>query len=741
MGRFEDAKAAADAAGPSAARAALTGLADAELSLAEGEPEAALGALRAAITAPGFERRAELAAARAQYARGDLVRAQRLLDGLIRDDDQSFPALLLRARVALRSGDASRARTLAAAMLARDPGNVSAGAVAIEASLRGGDREAARETLRTLRPVGDDPRPAYLAALIAVEEGRLREAADAIAPIEGWLGTVDGGAVLIARIRADAGRLGQAEKVLRDRLRQVPGDRASAGLLIDVLDRAGKPDRADEVLEDALRASPGAPDLRALSAERLIARGQPDEGLAILEEIDPARAQLIAALTGPDLAAAPRSDLLSAYAGLRRGDTAAALTAARRAVEAERSAPALNILAAALSRSGDEAGARAALEEAVATDPDFLAPIANLAGLKGGEDALLTELEAARKAGADGAPVLMQLAAERFAAGDAEGAIEAAEAAAKTRAPEAALLLARLRIANGASASAGLVALANAHPDEPEVVMPAAALLESAGKAGLAAPALARLARLTGDAGQHLAAAAAAEAAGDERAAVLAARRAAKAAPDDPRAARAVVAYEAKLLGAGEALRNASGGPLAPAHARAVALDATGDRAGARAALLAAADGLDGAGLVMLLRLSVGTPDEASAITALSAHVDAYPGDVPALVALGAALAEAGRTTRAEDALRRALAAAPGDPIVLNNLADLRRERDPAGALAMARSAHARAPGVAAIAETYAGLLAAQGDAGEARRVLRRARLAAPSDPALARAERALGEG
>ena len=738
LGRFADAEAAAEAAAPSDARAALLGLARAELALGRGEPEAALGALRDAIAADGFERRAELAAARAQYARGDLVRAQRLLDGLTRADDASFPALLLQSRVALRSGDAARAARLTDAMLARDPGNVSAGAVAIEAALRLGDAEKARAVHASLAPLGEDPRPAYLGALILLSEGRTRQAGDAIAPIEGWLATIDGGAVMMARVRQELGRTGQAEKILRDRLRDAPSDVAAAAMLVDVLDGAGKAARADEVLEDATRANPDAPVLAALRAERLIAAGRADEGLGLLEAQDPARAALLSALFGGDAAARPSSHLAASYAALRRGDAGGARAAAERAVAEDRSPAALNLLAAALMREGDAAGARAALEEAIEAEPDFLAPIANLARLEGGEDALLAGLERAAAAGADGATVLGQLAAERFAAGRTADAIEAARAAAETDDPEARLLLARLLIADGQDAKPVLLALLGDAPDAPGTVMVAASLLEATDDAGAAAPALSGLARRTGDPRHHLAAAAASAAAGDDRAAALAARAARKAAPDDPRTAAALIERETKLLGleAGLAVEAA---PLSTPHARALALAASGDEAVARRVLLAAEE-LDGRALTDLLGFARGTPDEGAAVDALAAHTRDDPGDVTALVALGAALTEAGRDTLAEDALRRALAAAPNDPVLLNNLASLRAERDPAGALVLARRAHARAPGMAAIAETYADLLAANGDRAGAARALRRARLAAPGDAGLAARVTALSQ-
>lgn len=734
LGRFAEAETIAAEASEAVGdprRAAVLGLARAELSLLDERPEAALSALGTVVTVPSFARRAELVAARAQYARGDLVRAQRLLDNLIAADDLSFPALLLRARVALRSGDAARARQLADAMLTRDPGNVSAGAVAIEAALRLGDRTGARAVLATLEPLGDDPRPAYLGALILLEEGKVREAGDVIAPIEGWLSTVDGGAVLIARVRAETGRTSQAEKVLRDRLRRDPADVAAAATLINVLDNAGKRARGDEVLEQALRAAADAPALVSLAAERMIAAGKPDAGLALLAEQDPARAQLLKALFGGDAAAAPRSALTESYLALRSGDTQRAMAAAQRALSAERSPAALNLLAAAQARSGDSSAARESLNEAIERAPDFLAPIANLAALDGGPDALLIGLERAFESGARSPSILSRLATERFVTGRTDEALDAARAAAIDGDPAAALLLARLRLAAGVEAAPGLAALMAAHPTDPAVIMPAAGLLEGAGRAASAAPALLRLARHTREAGHYLAAAAAADAAGDKRGAALAARSALKQNPGAAPAVLAVVIYDTKLLGVEAGLAVANDAPADRVRLRAAAFETAGQAAKARDLLLSNTASLSSAGHLDLLRLATGTDDEAAAIDALRAWADRHPDDVGVLVALGATYGAANRTTLAEDALRRGLAARPNDPVLSNNLAALRADSDLAGALTLSRAAYAQAPQRAAIAQTYAELLAKTGQADDAARILRRARLGAPTDPDL----------
>ena len=128
------------------------------------------------------------------------------------------------------------------------------------------------------------------------------------------------------------------------------------------------------------------------------------------------------------------------------------------------------------------------------------------------------------------------------------------------------------------------------------------------------------------------------------------------------------------------------------------------------------------------------------ALAAAEALAEARPGDASLLLALGGARLSHGDEAGAEAAWQDALAARPGDPVLLNNLADLRGRRDAAAGLPLARDAYAAAPGAPAIAQTYADLLARSGTRAAALRILRRARLNAPTDEALETAlERAEG--
>ena len=749
LGRFEEAARVAAEAPPSLRRAGLLSLARAEEALVRGAPEEALRLLPDAVRDDGLRVRAQLVAARAQYARGDLVRARRLAERVLRVEATSFDALLLQARLALRAGDTGRAGALAGRMLRMDPGNVSAGAVAVEVALRRGEVDEARRLHAALAPAeGTDPRPAYLAALIALAEGDVRSAGDAVATIEPWLESIEGGAVLLAQIKMRNGHLAQAERSLRARLRTNPRDADARSLLIDVYDRSGKNDRADTLLAEGLTLTPDASSLVARQVERLIAAGRADEATTMLSSRNDAAAALTAALAGTSSGVAAKAStgapgadaLIEAYAALRRGDGQAAVAAARTAVERTGGGVvALNLLAAAQASSGDEDGARRTLDTVIRREPDYLAAIANKAALEGGQGALLEGLRQAREAGAKSSAVFEALAAEAWTVGAADEALAAAAAAGD--APPSLLLRARLEFLTGAPLDETLTRLL-AVTDDARVLLPAAALLEAGGDAGRAAPALERAARRTSDPRVALAAVTALEAAGDSDRAAARLRAARDGAPTDPRLGEAEIVRAASGGNAGgdvvaDVVRD---GALSAPHARAVLLQAQGETAAAADVLLKADADRDALMMALALVPKVDASRADRILAAATGLSAARPADAGLLLALGGARLSRGDATGAEAAWQDALAARPGDPILLNNLADLRGRGDASRGLPLARDAYAAAPTVPAVAQTYADLLARSGDQAAAVRILRRARLTAPTDrqlkAALARVER-----
>lgn len=183
------------------------------------------------------------------------------------------------------------------------------------------------------------------------------------------------------------------------------------------------------------------------------------------------------------------------------------------------------------------------------------------------------------------------------------------------------------------------------------------------------------------------------------------------------------------------------GSPLASdaAAQRADVLEAVGDVAGARAAHEAATR-RPGAGANAWLRRAEFHRRQNEQLAAADAYgralalSDAASPRAWALHFLqGGALEQAGQWEAAEAALRRALALAPEEPLVLNYLgyALLDRDQKLDEADALIRKAAALAPNSAAITDSLGWLLFRRGRVAEAVPVLERALRGAPDDPTI----------
>lgn len=721
------AEAMLEQAGPPADRAALGSLIAAERLFRAGDATGALRIIGPAARHPRFKVPARYLGARAQYARGDYVRAQQLVDIIIATGGPSVPAQLLQAQLALRSGDFDRAQTLAEATMRDDEGNVSAGAIAIEALLRRGEAAEARQVLGRLAPTSpNDPRPAYLQALVLAAEGKTSDAATVAGPIEVWLVDAPGGAAFLGGLWVDLERFAQAEHLLSRRLRVAPEDGAARVLLARVLDATERAGEADQLLASATAAADASPFLLRLAAARLIGRDRPDEALALLARAEAAAARGVPALRQDDgqqfVRGTEKADALAmAVAALGAGDQQAAMAAATRVSAMLPDDPlAQNLLAAAELRAGDNAGASARLDRIIKTHPDFLAAILNRAALDAAPQALRQHLEAAVAAGATGPSVLGQLAIERFVDGDTKGAIDMARKAQAAGEPSA--LLARLQMAQGDKA--GAIATLNALAADADTGAARARIGRLLLEAGDARGAQTLLRPVTGaplDARTADALVALERRLGPEVAALATIKASLERAPDDADLRSAFYRAEAVLT---------------PAVARKRILAEPVPAGGASLAEQAELLALAGARGAALTRISSAPPDVATAgvwaglvesqaeraqlLETLVKVAGQYP-EQPALnlVLSGVAL-DAGDLRLAETAAQRALLASPGDPFALNNLALARAPADAKGALALATQAYQTAPGIGAIADTYARLLRENGRADLAARVAAR---------------------
>ena len=720
--KFDEAKRAIGSVADGADAQALRALMTAEEALLQAQPAVALQGLGPALDHDRLGRLAQLSAARAQYMRGDLVRARRLVETLTVDGDRAIPALTLRARLALRSGDPARAKALADDLLAVDPSNVAAGAIGVEAALRAGDKDSARAVLATLEPQQpNDPRPAYLEALILLEEGKVSEAATVVGPIEPWLTGYAGGATLLAEIKQATGRTAQAETILRERLARAPGDSGARQGLVTLYRDTDKVTQASEVLEEGLALTPADPGLLQLKAQLALANGQYEAAEAAVAKAsgtDIALAQFLGSGTND-------VPLLEALAALQGRDTDLALAKAQRAVVASPGDPlALNLLAAAQARAGDTSSAKATLDGLIAAHPDFLAAILNRASLNEGDDPLRPVLEAAREAGAKSEAVLTRLAEEHYVAGDTPKSlalirgIVAGDPADGNRLWAGRLFFVQNHKSKAVTFLSGIT--------NPTMASDAARLLLALGEAEEAA----RLASLSDDAALR---AEALRAMGQQDDANLLLEEAFRAQPTD---AALAIAWLEGLAGANidAALQQLnSDKALAPYRGpvmEARLLSLAGKDKAAWAALDRAPKTMPSFAVAATLPRMEGQTQ--ALIKDLVTYTDAYPTDLSALLLLSGIAVDVGDKKRAEAALAAALTVSPGNPFALNNLALARRASDPEGALALAERAFRLAPQNPSITETYADFLKQNGNVEKARRLVRRARLSAPLDEGLA---------
>ena len=227
------------------------------------------------------------------------------------------------------------ARLLARAVEA-EPGSVSTYPQLVNALQQIGDFDGAEQALEAyIRVVGEDLQSRRTVADFKARQGQLAEAARIREQLVGRSKeTVD--AIALARIRHRLGETQAAERILKDMQRALR-DEADAG-------------------------GGGADAPRELLVERELALVYARDG-----RIDDARASLDAARTR---LGGPRLDEVRANVELGYGDATAALSLARALVRLEPNGVHELLLARALLRTGDAAGAREALVRSLAEDPD-----------------------------------------------------------------------------------------------------------------------------------------------------------------------------------------------------------------------------------------------------------------------------------------------------------------------------------------------------------------------------------
>lgn len=689
--------------------------ADAALALAPEQPEAML--LKADL----------------RLSQGDRAAAAAMLDRLVNLNDKLPEAHLRRAVVRIELNDLAGAEAdldAVAAIVPKAPIAIYYRALIV---LRKGDAPGAQQLIDQLPTdfVASDWRYSLLAATIGFANRRF-EAAEALAR-KAQTDAPDEIAPrrLLAIMRLRAGQPAQAIELLAPALAKAPDDLSLIKLMAEADLAAGKTSEGIDLLQKAAAKHPDDPQLvRGLAAGEARA-GHPEEALGNLESFaqrDPAERSTFIML-------------LSSY--LRSGEFDKARETVARFRAALKDSPLPDYYAgvvAVAERKFDEA--RASFDAAIARDPKFIGARLALAQLErqaNRPDAEQAAYEAVLKVDPASEPAMMGLAdleRAREHPAEAERWLERA-ATANPQAIEPRIALINMQIAAGATRRAVETgeAARKALPENRDIA-------DALGRAYLANKQVeqaigiyrALASQAPPSAMVQLRLADALAQAGDTAATGQALERAAEIAPDAPEPVRALMGFElvnkrperarehveafrsrhpdapaANILIGDYHMSQREFAKAAQAYAAAVAKTNDPTHAALQISALIRADDL-AAARALADQWTTKTPGSAVVPEVLASHYLVTHADAQAL-----ALYEA------------ILRVQPNDAVALNNLAWLERTSNPKRALQRAERAWELVPGSADIADTLGVILLAQGQAGRAVELLRKA--AAPGGP------------
>ena len=774
---------------PEAAADLKTSLAVARLT--QGRREEGAAVLEEALALAPRHARALVVKARFALARSDPGAALAVLQEALAADPRSTEALLLQAE-ALEHGTGQAEQALAAYRRAAeiDPRLAQAHQGLVSLLLKTGRRSDAQAHVTALvRSAPGDPGTRLLQAQMAFVDGRYAQARELAEPLLRQAGDhplvlqVAGAAayhlrdlavaeVLLARAlkRAPGSPLarltlartqlaaGDGAKAVETLEPMLAGPTARADALTlagEAHLHAGQARQAEEMFARAVALAPGDARARTALALGQIGRGQTAGGLAALEAL-------------ADRDPGTLADMALLATRLRRGDTAGAL---RALVAVERKQPRSPVPALLrgqlLARTGDTGGARASFERALALEPGFYPAVSSLARLDVAArrpEAARQRLQALLEAQPRNHRALVALADLADSQGSAPAEVaavleQAVRAAPAQAAPRLRLVALHLDSGDAPAALTAAQQAAAALPASREV-------LAALGRAELANEAwqqalgsYTQLAALPGAGpAAQLGLAQAQLGLKDDAAAQASLRRALEQRRDLLPAQAALVALLARQQRHAEALAVAREvQKQRPQEAAGYLLEGDVERQRRQwdAALAAYRDAArkaprapeappapDGAPAPARSREATAAPRmihttlreagrEAEAETFAAAWLREHPRDIGfGLYRAGVALA-AQDWAQAESRYRDVLRVAPDHAVALNNVAWLMLRQGKPGALPFAEQALAAAPASAALMDTLAAALAAQGQTQRALEVQQRAVARAPGQPGL----------
>jgi putative PEP-CTERM system TPR-repeat lipoprotein len=673
------------------------------------------------------------------HVRGALQDARKAYDEALSRAPRHVDALLARAGIALDTGrlaDATRDVAQLREVAPRDP---RAAYLQAQLAQRQGDVTAARAALNEvtalLDPVPEGflrhkPQLLMLGGLAHHGLGQTEKARPYLEGVIRAQGQV-AAAKLLAQIHLSEGSIDSAVKVLENYLQAVPQDLQAMELLAQSHANGGRVGRAVQILRAGAERS-GQPAVRAALGLMLIRAGdrkQAEAELAAAVKAEPALIEATAALAQ-----------LRAASGQLKSALALAESLVRRAPSDARMKGLLGSLKA---QAGDRAGARKALDEALALRPALASARLELAELdlrEGRFDAARGGANTLLQAQADSIDAMLLLAriAER------QGAVpetlqwyaKAIDAAKGDVRPSLLLVGYHLRRGEAAQAVKATTALNVGGSDDPAVLLAAARAYIAAGDAPGARVTLSRASRIVGfSPEENLEIALLQMANGQPADAAYSIDKVLRDAPDHLRANALLVDV---LLRQGDADRalGVARGIATREPARAIghllvgnALRVKGDVDAAITAYRRAHGAAPDTETLLKLQSALRVRDPRGADALLTGWLRAQPRDVEVWRARADTLAAAGQWPAARDAYQSLLAVAPRDAAALNNLANVLIRLEDPQALAMAERAAAAAPGSVLAMDTLGWALFRAGQKDKALQTLRDARLRAPGNP------------
>lgn len=538
---------------------------------------------------------------------------------------------------------------------------------------------------------------------------------------------------LLAQIYLGEGNFTKAGEILETYLKAQPGDAQAMTLLASAYSAQGRYGKATYLMQEALRSS-DAPEFHTALGLSLIGGGQIGSGIRELEAVlkkDPGNIQVATALIG-------------IY--LREGQAAKAILVAETLVKRHpTSAAFFNMLGMAHGQAGRASEARAAFEQAIKLDDNFIAAKINLARLDSATrafDAAAKRLTAILEVDAKNSEAMYEMAIVSERRGQREEAqrwLEKANDAAEPKDTRWGLALIDFCLRNGRAARALEVAKRLSARNSGDVaVLLALARTEIANKdAASAMVSLGNATRLADfNPARQVEIALLQMQANNLAGAAYSLEKALAGQPDFLPALALMTAVE---LRQGEAAKAATRArqiaEMVPK--RAIGYSLLGDVAMAGGKTSAALEHYRRAYQVepstetalRLIRAVSGQEGGKPAQQVAGDWLKTHPGDNAVRKALADVQARNGNYAMARTTYEAVLRTAPADAEALNNLANVLLRLKDAGAVKVAERALAASPGNPLVIDTLGWALFQAGDIDRALLLLRDARLREPGNP------------